>query len=109
MGEPCRTKPSHITAGTTCLQKSRNIDDLSPLLQQHQGIETKPIIDSAGQDITHWFDADTADLRKRTADDTLIQLAYTPLGSVLHVPPSEPRSDWRNDFGTPWWKDKSLW
>ena len=48
-------------------------------------------------------------LRKRTTDDTLVELAYTPLGPVLHVPPSEPRSDWANDFGTPWWKDRSLW
>ena len=104
------------------------------------GIETKPIIDSAGTDITHWFDGDSRDvslptalirrhctaeknstqkkiphtalrfqLRKRTTDDTLVELAYTPLGPVLHVPPSEPRSDWANDFGTPWWKDRSLW
>ena len=48
-------------------------------------------------------------LRKRTTDDTLVQLSYTPLGDVLHVPPHEPRSDWANDFGTPWWKDRSLW
>ena len=26
------------------------------------GIETKPIIDSAGQDITHWFDKETVEV-----------------------------------------------
>merc|ERR1711959_660449 len=52
----------HCTPEDCWLSWFGNIYDLSPLLQQHQGIETKPIIDSAGQDITHWFDADTADV-----------------------------------------------
>lgn len=28
----------------------------------------------------------------------------TPRGRFLHVPPQLPRSDWANDFGTPWWQ-----
>jgi hypothetical protein len=31
---------------------------------------------------------------------------YTPHGDLLHIPPSEPRSDYNNDFGRPWWKDR---
>jgi len=99
----------HCTPEDCWLSWFGDIYDLSPLLQQHQGIDTKPIIDSAGQDITHWFDPATRELRKRTADDTLVQLAYTPLGPVLHTAPPEPRSDWANNFGSPWWKDQSLW
>lgn len=28
----------------------------------------------------------------------------TPRGRFLHIPPQLPRSDWANDFGTPWWQ-----
>ncbi len=33
-------------------------------------------------------------------------MPYTPNGIFLHVPPPEPVTDWRNDFGTPWWRDE---
>jgi len=98
----------HCTPEDCWLSWFGDIYDLSPLLQQFQGIDTKPIIDSAGQDISHWFDPETRDLRKRTADDTLVEMVFTPLGQVLHTAPTEPRSDWANDFGTPWWKDERL-
>jgi len=81
--------------------------DLSPVLDQNKGVETKPFIDSAGQDITHWFDNNTKNLRERFGED-FVKLAYTPLGDVLHKPPSEPRSNWANNFTTPWWKDENL-
>jgi len=35
---------------------------------------------------------------------TNLRLPYLPNGRFLHVPPSEPVSNWRTDFGTPWWK-----
>jgi hypothetical protein len=37
---------------------------------------------------------------------TKLVVPYTPDGRFVHVPPSEPRSDWKNDFGTPWWKNE---
>merc|ERR1712086_93024 len=46
-------------------------------------------------------------LRERFGED-FVRLAYTPLGDVLHKPPSEPRSNWANNFKTPWWKDDNL-
>lgn len=33
---------------------------------------------------------------------------YTPQGYFIHLPPSGPRSDWRNDFVLPWWKDPAF-
>jgi hypothetical protein len=27
------------------------------------------------------------------------------MGRFIHVPPSDPVSNWVNDFGLPWWKD----
>eukprot|EP00656_Telonema_subtile_P026187 TRINITY_DN2816_c0_g2_i11.p1 TRINITY_DN2816_c0_g2~~TRINITY_DN2816_c0_g2_i11.p1 ORF type:complete len:158 (-),score=25.51 TRINITY_DN2816_c0_g2_i11:288-761(-) len=46
-------------------------------------------------------------LRQRFGED-LVKLSFTPLGDVLHKPPSEPRSNWANNFQTPWWRDGSL-
>ncbi|XP_037350048.1 cytochrome b5 domain-containing protein 1 isoform X2 [Talpa occidentalis] len=64
----------------------------------------KPIVEVAGQDISHWFDPKTRDIRKYI-DPLTGSLRYrTPRGRFLHVPPELPRSDWANDFGTPWWQ-----
>lgn len=32
-------------------------------------------------------------------------MPYTPHGRFIHVPPRDPVSTWRTDFGLPWWKD----
>lgn len=105
----------------------------------------KPILEVAGQDISHWFDPKTRDvcsvgtwgwwkqhcrageggreylepeiviapillskpslLKIRKQIDPLTGcLRYrTPRGRFVHIPPPLPRSDWANDFGTPWW------
>ena len=65
----------------------------------------KPLIDAAGQDISHWFDSKTNDLKKHI-DPTIGCPAYhTQHGRFSHVPPPYPTSDWANDFGKPWWKN----
>ncbi|XP_024420587.1 cytochrome b5 domain-containing protein 1 isoform X2 [Desmodus rotundus] len=67
--------------------------DLTPLAQEHKGdLLLKPIVEVAGQDISHWFDPKTRDRYR------------TPRGRFLHIPPQLPRSDWANDFGKPWWQ-----
>uniref|UniRef100_UPI0029536DC0 cytochrome b5 domain-containing protein 1 n=1 Tax=Panthera onca TaxID=9690 RepID=UPI0029536DC0 len=64
----------------------------------------KPIIEVAGQDISHWFDPKTRDIRKHIDPLTGTLRYRTPWGRFLHVPPQLPRSDWANDFGKPWWQ-----
>jgi hypothetical protein len=66
----------------------------------------KPIIDMAGQDITHWFDSKTKDLKMHVDPTTKCLSYHTQLGRFMHVPPPYPSSDWANDFGKPWWKDE---
>lgn len=66
----------------------------------------KPIIDSAGQDISHWFDPKTKDIKKFVDQNTGCLLYYTQHGRFSNVPPPCPSSDWANDFGKPWWKDE---
>lgn len=62
---------------------------------------------AGGTDISHWFDSKTGDLRTHIDPVTFVRVPYTPCGRFLHVPPPYPTSDWRNDFITPWWQDKS--
>ena len=88
----------------------------------------KPILANAGKDISHWFSAETRDvsyivvriMRLVTATFpsncfpqvkthihpvTGCVAPYCPNGRFVHVPPPFPRSDWNNNFGTPWWQD----
>ncbi|XP_002129145.2 cytochrome b5 domain-containing protein 1-like [Ciona intestinalis] len=80
--------------------------DLTPLCDEYAGdILLKPIIASAGKDISHWFDSNTGDIRTHIDPSTGIRKYYAPHGRFVHIPPPCPASDWSNDFGRPWWKD----
>jgi hypothetical protein len=65
----------------------------------------KPIIDAAGQDISHWFDAKSKDIRKHVDPINGCLVYYTQHGRFAHIPPTGPAADWQNDFGLPWWRD----
>ena len=45
------------------------------------------IIDSAGQDITHWFDDSTHDPCTYIDPETEIEVPFTPMGRFLHCVP----------------------
>ncbi|KAA0190563.1 Cytochrome b5 domain-containing protein 1 [Fasciolopsis buskii] len=66
----------------------------------------QPILASAGRDISHWFDSRTGDVRHKVDPETNCCMPYTPHGRFVHIPPPYPTTDWANDFGTPWWKDR---
>lgn len=79
--------------------------NLTPLVQEFKGnLLLKPILEVAGQDISHWFDPKTRDIRKHIDPLTGCLRYRTPRGRFVHIPPPLPRSDWANDFGKPWWK-----
>ncbi|XP_065842323.1 cytochrome b5 domain-containing protein 1-like isoform X2 [Oscarella lobularis] len=81
--------------------------DLTPLCEKHKGdVLLKPILNSAGKDISNWFDKKTGNLRTHIDPVTNCRVAYTPQGRFIHVPPRFPASDWANDFGKPWWQDE---
>lgn len=73
-------------------------DDAGPLVA--------PMIEKAGSDVTEWFDHLTGDVKYHTDPDTNLKVPFTPMGRFMHVPPKDPTSDWKNDFGTPWWRDQ---
>lgn len=82
--------------------------DLTPLCERYQGdVLLKPIVGSAGKDISHWFDPKLKDIRTHIDPTTGCQVPYTPHGRFIHIPPPCPSTDWANDFGRPWWKDDS--
>ncbi|KAG8461651.1 hypothetical protein KFE25_001269 [Diacronema lutheri] len=82
------------------------VHHLTPLLEANKGILAQPIIDHAGQDITHWFDSVTRDVKSYVDPATELRAPYTPMGRFIHVPPLEPTADWVVGFEKPWWKDE---
>ncbi|CAH8497101.1 unnamed protein product [Schistosoma intercalatum] len=83
--------------------------DLTPICAQNKGsILLQPILNEAGRDISHWFDAKTGDVRHHIDPVTNCYVPYTPFGRFVHIPPPYPTTDWATDFGIPWWKDERL-
>ncbi|KAL3317050.1 Cytochrome b5 domain-containing protein 1 [Cichlidogyrus casuarinus] len=86
-----------------------NVLDLTSLLAKHSGDPLlRPILQHLGKDLSHWFDDKTGDVRYYIHPVTNLRVPYTPEGPFLHVPPIYPSNKWKNDYGTPWWKNTSL-
>ena len=66
------------------------------------------MVEMAGKDVTEWFDHLTGDVKYHVDPETNLSVPYTPMGRFMHVPPKDPTSDWKNDFGTPWWRDDNF-
>jgi len=77
----------------------------------------QPLLQVAGSDVSHWFDAvivDTISGREVVAEVkthidpvTNMRRPYLPMGRFLHVAPVEPDVDWDTTLSRPWWKDAS--
>ena len=81
--------------------------DLTGLLSENMGPLAMPIIASAGTDISHWFTQKTGlvNIRTYVDEETGIVVPYLPQGRFLHVAPTFPTTQWRTNFGLPWWRD----
>ncbi|TYZ68450.1 hypothetical protein PybrP1_004309 [[Pythium] brassicae (nom. inval.)] len=79
--------------------------DLSELITSDQGMLTRPLVLHAGEDISHWFDPKTGDVKQHVDPERNIVLPYLPHGRFLHVAPLEPSGSWRTSGFVPWWKD----
>ncbi|CAB3987130.1 Hypothetical predicted protein [Paramuricea clavata] len=117
MGDNAARRPKYYTPNEVGIHNTLKdiwvsflgkVYDLTPLCKKYAGdVLLKPIIESAGKDISHWFDRKTKEIRTRIDPDTNCVFPYTPRGRFIHIPPKCPRTDWDNDFGRPWWKDES--
>lgn len=80
--------------------------NLTKLIKDHKNDPLiKPILASAGKDISHWFDGETGDIRTHIDPKTGIKQYYTPHGRFIHIPPNNPSGNWAMDFGKCWWKN----
>jgi len=71
-----------------------SVYNLTTLIKANEGPLVQPVIKVAGSDISHWFSAETGDLKTYTDPVTNLQRPYCPMGRFLHVPPAEPVGDW---------------
>ncbi|KAK5848040.1 hypothetical protein PBY51_005695 [Eleginops maclovinus] len=86
---------SHNTDADLWVSFLGRVCDLTPLIEEHRGdVLLLPILESAGRDISRWFDPDTRDVLQYVDPLTNCVRYYTPRGRFLHVPPTGPRSDW---------------
>lgn len=95
---------AHNSADDLWLSIFDHVFDLTSLVQEHRTNLAQPLVLHAGQDISHWFDATTRNVKTYYDEKRGLFLPYTPMGSFLHVLPAEP------DGGTvhvavPWWKN----
>ena len=55
---------AHNTANDCWVSFFNEVYDLTELIQKNYSVLVDPIIKSAGDDITHWFDSHTKNVRK---------------------------------------------
>uniref|UniRef100_A0A0B6XYA4 Cytochrome b5 domain-containing protein 1 n=1 Tax=Arion vulgaris TaxID=1028688 RepID=A0A0B6XYA4_9EUPU len=97
---------SHNTTDDLWVSFLGKVYNLTSLCEKYKGdVLLKPIIVSAGTDISHWFNSKTKDVRMHVDPQTNCIIPYCPNGRFVHIPPPYPDSGWANDFGLPWWKD----
>ena len=74
------------------------------LTRPRAGPLVEPLLRFAGQDISHWFDERTQEVKTYIHPETNLRMPFLPYGRFVHVAPPEPVSDWATDFVTPWWQ-----
>lgn len=82
-----------------------SVFDLTRLVAENEGVLTQPIVKEAGNDISHWFDARTGDVRTYVDPVTGTAAYHTPMGRFVHVLPNTPLADQVTTVETPWWMD----
>jgi len=123
-GTPSPPKQRYYTAAEVALHSSSKdlwvsflgkVYNLTPLVTKYAGdVLLKPILNSGGKDISHWFNTENKDIsdfdpqiRVHIDRRTGCEVPFTPQGRFIHIPPPYPSAVWSNDFGTPWWKDEA--
>ncbi|KAK6177692.1 hypothetical protein SNE40_015743 [Patella caerulea] len=112
MGRPKYFTPNEVSVHNTIddlwVSFLGKVYDLTPLCEKYKGdVLLKPILQTAGKDISNWFNPKLKDIRTHIDPLTGCVIPYCPNGRFIHIPPPYPDSDWANDFGRPWWKDES--
>ena len=106
----------HNTLDDCWISVLGKVFDLSKLLTQSKGLPfafcfdqaddplAAPLIRYAGNDLSHWFDADTKDVKTCVDPESGLRVPFLPHGRFLHIPPNYPSNEWASNF-VPWWID----
>lgn len=78
--------------------------NLTELIKENRGPLANPLIEVAGESISHWFNEKTGDLKIYMDPKRNVSMPYTPAGRFIHVPPPDPKDD-SPAVDLPWWKD----
>lgn len=70
----------------------------------NRGPLVQPIIQHAGEDISHWFDEKTCDVKTHLDPERHIRVPFLPHGRFLDVPPPDPVSNWSTRSDKSWWQ-----
>jgi len=81
--------------------------DLTALIKENRGPLANPLIEASGNDVSHWFDAKSGDVKSHICPKRNIPMPYTPAGRFIHVPPPDPMDN-TPAVAVPWWKDAKL-
>uniref|UniRef100_A0A8D8YZY8 Cytochrome b5 domain-containing protein 1 n=1 Tax=Cacopsylla melanoneura TaxID=428564 RepID=A0A8D8YZY8_9HEMI len=79
------------------------VRDVTPLVRQYRAKpEAETLLEYGGDDISHWFNASTGDIK------TMLDLQTgrrVPVENIPHSEPDQPSSKWKALETVPWWKD----
>lgn len=99
---------AHNSATDCLVSIFHRVFDLTDLIRDNQGPLAQPLIEVAGQDISHWFTNNPVQCKTYIDPDRGMRLPYTPHGRFIDVPPSEPTASWSTSFGIPWWQNEDI-
>ncbi len=78
--------------------------NLTALIKENRGPLANPLIEAAGESISHWFNEKNGDVKTYMDPKRNVIMPYTPAGRFIHVPPPDPKDD-SPAVDMPWWKD----
>ncbi|KAL0484409.1 cytochrome b5 domain-containing protein [Acrasis kona] len=92
----------HNTTSDCWVTLLGQVYDLNDLIKQNYGSHLlEPIIKVAGEDISHWFDDNTKDVKTRIDPVLHTRSYYLPMGKFIHASALEESSK-----QVPWWRDQ---
>jgi hypothetical protein len=104
---------AHHNSHTDCwVSLLGNVYDLTALISKHADSPLiDPIIKYAGEDLSHWFDPKTRDVKKRMDPVLNVEGYYLPMGRFLHVPSPAYKEKYKTEepvVELSWWRDDKL-
>lgn len=89
----------HSTPSDCYVSFLGRVVDVTPVVKENAGPLSLPLLQHAGEDISHWF-TPSGELRTRVDPRSEQTVMYTPQGEFVHSHSA--------GTNTPWWKDSSL-